>query len=32
MFENLTQRLSETVTRLRGKARLSEENIKEALR
>jgi signal recognition particle subunit SRP54 len=32
MFENLTQRLSETVTRLRGKARLSDENIKEALR
>jgi signal recognition particle subunit SRP54 len=32
MFENLTQRLSETVTRLRGKARLTEENIRESLR
>jgi signal recognition particle subunit SRP54 len=32
MFENLTQRLSETMTRLRGKARLTEENIREALR
>ncbi len=32
MFENLTQRLSETMNRLRGKARLTEENIREALR
>ena len=32
MFENLTQRLSETINRLRGKARLTEDNIREALR
>lgn len=32
MFENLTDRLSRTVQQLRGKARLSEDNIKEALR
>jgi signal recognition particle subunit SRP54 len=32
MFENLSKRLSETVDRLRGRGRLSEENIREALR
>lgn len=32
MFESLTQRLSDTVHRLRGKARLTEDNIREALR
>lgn len=32
MFENLTQRLSDTVGKLRGQARLTEENIQEALR
>ena len=32
MFENLTQRLSETVGKLRGQARLTEDNIQEALR
>ena len=32
MFENLTQRLSETIGRLRGKARLTDDNIREALR
>ncbi|MBB5207069.1 signal recognition particle protein [Chiayiivirga flava] len=32
MFESLSQRLSTTVQRLRGRGRLSEENIREALR
>ena len=32
MFESLTQRLSGTLQRLRGRGRLSEENIREALR
>ena len=32
MFENLQKRLTETVNRLRGRGRLSEENIREALR
>ncbi len=32
MFENLTDRLSNTVRKLRGQARLTEDNIKEALR
>ncbi len=32
MFENLTQRLSNTVGKLRGQARLTEENIQDALR
>ena len=32
MFENLTQRLSDTVGKLRGQARLTEDNIQEALR
>jgi signal recognition particle subunit SRP54 len=32
MFENLTQRLTGTVERLRGKARLSDENIRETIR
>ncbi|MGQ4659040.1 signal recognition particle protein [Lysobacter sp. F6437] len=32
MFESLTQRLSGTVERLRGRGRLSEENIRESLR
>jgi len=32
MFESLSQRLSTTVNRLRGRGRLSEENIREALR
>ncbi len=32
MFESLTQRLSTTIDRLRGRARLTEENIREALR
>lgn len=32
MFENLTDRLSKTFKNLTGKGRLSEENIKEALR
>ena len=32
MFESLTQRLSATVERLRGRARLTDENIREALR
>ena len=32
MFESLTQRLSGTITRLRGRGRLSEENIREATR
>ncbi|HET7931095.1 MAG TPA: signal recognition particle receptor subunit alpha, partial [Rhodanobacteraceae bacterium] len=32
MFDNLTQRLSATVQRLSGRGRLTEENIREALR
>ena len=32
MFENLSGRLNDTIKRLRGQARLSEDNIKEALR
>jgi signal recognition particle subunit SRP54 len=32
MFENLTDRLSRTVTQLRGKGRLTEDGIREALR
>jgi signal recognition particle subunit SRP54 len=32
MFESLSQRLSATVTRLRGRGRLTEENIRESLR
>src|SRR5210317_2292807 len=32
MFDNLTDRLSRTIKTLRGQGRLSEDNIKEALR
>ena len=32
MFENLSERLSKTVKKLRGQARLTDENIQEALR
>ena len=32
MFESLTQRLTTTIERLRGRARLTDENIREALR
>ncbi len=32
MFENLSERLTRTVRRLRGQARLTEDNIQEALR
>ncbi len=32
MFESLSQRLSSTIERLRGRARLTEANIREALR
>lgn len=32
MFDNLTERLTHTIKRLRGQGRLSEDNIKEALR
>ncbi|OCG00298.1 signal recognition particle protein [Gilliamella sp. wkB112] len=32
MFENLTDRLSQTLRNISGRGRLSEENIKEALR
>src|SRR5580704_12665966 len=32
MFESLSQRLSTTVNRLRGRGRLTEENIRESLR
>jgi signal recognition particle subunit SRP54 len=32
MFDNLTDRLSKTIKNLRGQGRLSEDNIKEALR
>ena len=32
MFDNLTKRLSDTVGKLRGQARLTDDNIQEALR
>ncbi|RMG53912.1 MAG: signal recognition particle protein [Gammaproteobacteria bacterium] len=32
MFDNLSQRLNKTIRSLRGQARLSEDNIKDALR
>ena len=32
MFESLTQRLSSTLQKLRGRGRLSEENIRDSLR
>ena len=32
MFDNLTDRLSKTIKNLRGQGRLTEENVKEALR
>lgn len=32
MFDSLSQRLSSTIQRLRGRARLTEENIREAVR
>ena len=32
MFESLSQRLSSTVQRLRSRGRLTEDNIREALR
>ncbi|QBB70041.1 signal recognition particle protein [Pseudolysobacter antarcticus] len=32
MFESLSQRLSTTIEKLRGRARLTEENIRDALR
>ena len=32
MFENLTDRLTQTLKRLRGQGRLTEENIQETLR
>ncbi len=32
MFENLTGRLSKTLAQLRGRGRLTEANIKDALR
>ena len=32
MFENLSERLGKTVKSLRGQGRLSEQNIKDALR
>lgn len=32
MFDNLSQRLSNTVAKLRGQSRLTEDNIKETLR
>ena len=32
MFESLSQRLSTTVNRLRGRGRLTEENIRKSLR
>ena len=31
MFDNLTDRLSHTLKKLKGQARLTEDNIKEAL-
>jgi signal recognition particle subunit SRP54 len=32
MFDNLTERLGQTLKRLRGQARLTEENVKDTLR
>ena len=32
MFDNLSERLSQTVSRIRGSARLTEENIQDTLR
>ncbi len=32
MFDNLTERLSKTIKRLRGQARLTEDNIKDTMR
>jgi signal recognition particle subunit SRP54 len=32
MFDNLTDRLSKTLKNLKGQGRLTEDNIKEALR
>ena len=32
MFDNLTERLSRVVKRLRGEARLTDDNIQDALR
>jgi signal recognition particle subunit SRP54 len=32
MFENLTDRLSQTLRQVTGKAKLTEDNIKETLR
>jgi signal recognition particle subunit SRP54 len=32
MFDNLSQRLQATLKRLRGEGRLTEENMREALR
>ncbi len=32
MFENLTERLGQTLNRLRGQGRITEDNIKESLR
>ncbi|MDH5515328.1 MAG: signal recognition particle receptor subunit alpha, partial [Gammaproteobacteria bacterium] len=32
MFDNLSERLSKTIRNLRGQGRLTEENIKDALR
>jgi signal recognition particle subunit SRP54 len=32
MFDNLTERLQGTVKRLRGQARITEDNIQETLR
>lgn len=32
MFDNLTDRLSKSIQKIRGKANLSEDNVKEALR
>ena len=32
MFENLSERLSQSLRQISGKARLSEEHIKDALR
>ena len=32
MFENLTQRLSQTLKNIQGRGRLTEENVQETLR
>ncbi|MCV6604062.1 MAG: signal recognition particle receptor subunit alpha, partial [Porticoccaceae bacterium] len=32
MFENLSERLSQTLKKVTGKAQLSEDNIKDTLR